>query len=263
MESSRECYTFTLVEQISQCAESKIYMADFYGLPAVCKHRFEKQYRHAKLDKKLREQRTLREARALARCRKHGIRCPAVYAVNRKDCKIIMEHIKGQTLKVVLDNELKQCSQREAGGGNEEGGAATPYAQQLLRGVGEVVGQLHNADVIHGDLTTCNFMVEDDTHGEGPARGLYPPALMPSGARKSLVVIDFGLVADKTSAEERAVDLYVLERAVVSAHPYLQSIASGVILEGYLNVVEPKKGKATLDRLEVVRSRGRKRSMIG
>ncbi|CCW70898.1 unnamed protein product [Phytomonas sp. Hart1] len=260
-------HTFTLAEPIAQCAEAKLYRADFYGLPAICKLRFRKLYRQVKLDQRLRELRTLREARALARCRKHGIRCPTLYAVNRKDCTIIMEYIKGRTLKLVLDDELKKITHGE----KKEEVKATPYALLLLRGVGEIVGQLHNANITHGDLTTCNFIVEDDVRAEFPSSFSSPtwilsspPAkLIPSGARKSLVVIDFGLVVDKNSAEERAVDLYVLERAVMSTHPYLQTIASTVILEGYMNVVEPKKGKATLDRLEVVRSRGRKRSMIG
>lgn len=64
--------------------------------------------------------------------------------------------------------------------------------------MGQMVARLHNHNLIHGDLTTSNFMIEEGTG--------------------DLVVIDFGLTAVSTSAEDMGVDLYVLERAFISTH---------------------------------------------
>lgn len=58
---------------------------------------------------------------------------------------------------------------------------------------------IDNSGVIHGDLTTSNMIYKDD----------------------QIYLIDFGLSYVKTSIEDRAVDLYVLERAFISTHPQL------------------------------------------
>lgn len=76
--------------------------------------------------------------------------------------------------------------------------------------------------------------------------------------------------------EERAVDLYVLERAFSSTHP-VPRLANGeegiphfdMVLQGYERTLREmgKKGEQfwtrTEKRLEEVRLRGRKRSMVG
>lgn len=285
-------------ELISQCAESKVYAADFCGTPAVLKHRFAKTYRHPILDQRLREQRTQREARALTRCRKFEVPAPTLFSVDKTDCTILMERIIGKTVRDVINithaeevhpnNRARSSSlpasprgastasntsqgpftpthssemQRTLSGGGGGGVSATPgpgvggvncnipagpivekLARELLTQMGSLIGHLHNGDIIHGDLTTSNFMVRD--------------------IDRSVVVIDFGLVKDSTNAEERAVDLYVLERAVISAHPYLSNVPEA-ILTGYRMSVDGAKALTTVARLEAVRARGRKRSMVG
>lgn len=276
-------------ELLSQCAESKVYSATFYGHAAVIKHRFAKEYRHNVLDQKLREQRTVREARALVRCRKLGARAPVVYSVDKLTCTIVMERIPGLSARDLIAGCADQAT-REAVG------------RRVLEAMGEIVGLLHRGDIIHGDLTTSNFIVTDEAllssapaatsspttpsasatttttvggAGSGvghdaavPLQGSgHEASLHPSGSTSisgaGLVVIDFGLVSDKNSAEERAVDLYVLERAVMSAHPLLEDVCAGYIWNGYIRTMDAAKGKLTLDRLIAVRARGRKRSMIG
>ena len=61
-----------------------------------------------------------------------------------------------------------------------------------------VAGQAAWGEHVHGDLTTSNVMV---CGGGG------------------VVLIDFGLSGVSSSAEDKAVDLYVLERAILSRHP--------------------------------------------
>ena len=75
------------------------------------------------------------------------------------------------------------------------------------------------------------------------------------------VLIDFGLAYISTLVEDKAVDLYVLERAFSSTHP-----ASEPLFASVLRAYEQKMGKewkAVSRRLDDVRLRGRKRSMVG
>lgn len=119
---------------------------------------------------------------------------------------------------------------------------------------------MHLAEIVHGDLTTSNMMLR-----------LLPPGSTPSF---EVVMIDFGLSSSSRMAEDRAVDLYVLERAFASTHPIplLESGEQGVphfdkVLEGYRLGVERRGVKGEwakiFARLEEVRLRGRKRSMVG
>jgi TP53 regulating kinase-like protein len=237
-------------ELLAQCAESKVFACNFYGKQAIWKHRFVKEYRHPVLDLKLREQRTVREARALVRCRKFGVPAPVVYSVDRNTCTIVMERIIG-------------ISARDLIHGCPDGSTRAVVAKRVLETIGEIVGLLHQGDMIHGDLTTSNFIVVGDILDDRSKQGAFPTAVADEPVtRNGLVVIDFGLVSDKNSAEERAVDLYVLERAVSSAHPLVENVAES-ILAGYARCIDSAKGKQTMDRLLAVRARGRKRSMIG
>ena len=279
---------------LSQCAESNVYVADFYGRPAVVKERPVKAYRHPTLDQKIREQRTAREARALVKCKRIGVPAPDVYAVDKVKCTIVMERLSGVTVRDFVNACPVAPGTVPAGGGladadpdepasttlppgassgfADDGAAASPLASSFSRAastggaasavlgmVGAVVGKLHEADKIHGDLTTSNFILVGDPAVllEAARRDEVPP-----GA--SVSVIDFGLVRESTGAEERAVDLYVLERAITSTHPLLPGHPSVHVEKGYRSTVVTKgKAEATLVRLKAVRARGRKRSMIG
>lgn len=118
--------------------------------------------------------------------------------------------------------------------------------------IGAQLAQMHGADVIHGDLTTSNMMLR-------------------AGDCLQLVLIDFGLASVSSFWEDKAVDLYVLERAFASTHPMSQALFHRV-LESYAQRTEalaPRSGKAQNAwhnihaRLQEVRLRGRKRSMVG
>lgn len=109
----------------------------------------------------------------------------------------------------------------------------------LARKVGRAVAKLHDGGVVHGDLTTSNMIVRDD--GE-------------------LVLIDFGLAYTTTLAEDKAVDLYVLERAISSAHSARGTLFQA-ILDEYRRV--SRHWTPTLQKFAEVRLRGRKRSMVG
>ena len=96
-------------------------------------------------------------------------------------------------------------------------------------------------------------MANEDGSGTGQAG---PEKLLDG----EIVLIDFGLASQSTQGEDRAVDLYVLERAFGSTHPRAEGLF-GEVLKAY---GESFRGaNVVLKRLEDVRMRGRKRSMLG
>lgn len=97
------------------------------------------------------------------------------------------------------------------------------------------------------------------------------------------MLIDFGLSFQSTLVEDKAVDLYVLERAFTSTHPASEPLFAAV-LDAYGQEVGAKAWESVWRRLEegsvplgrqvllvlcatdrklLVRLRGRKRSMVG
>jgi TP53 regulating kinase and related kinases len=147
-----------------------------------------------------------------------GVRVPRLLAVDEAEYTIEMEWVAGRKLKDHINDPDISPAQLRA----------------LLDRMGHLVLAVHEAGIIHGDLTTSNMLVDHQGH---------------------LVLIDFGLSYFKDSAEDRAVDLYVLERAFKSTHPALEDHFNRLLI-AYGN-------EAALKKLEVVRQRGRKKVAFG
>lgn len=77
----------------------------------------------------------------------------------------------------------------------------------------------------------------------------------------TLYLIDFGLGYIENVAEDKGVDLYVLERALLSTHPDTEALFE-VILESYCKAYG-KGSQEVISKLNEVRMRGRKRTMVG
>ena len=73
-------------------------------------------------------------------------------------------------------------------------------------------------------------------------------------------MIDFGLSSVSKAAEDKAVDLYVLERAFLSTHPNTEEFFEKII--DFYGKTSPTS-KPVLTRLEAVRARGRKKLCFG
>lgn len=82
---------------------------------------------------------------------------------------------------------------------------------------------MHNSGVVHGDLTTSNMLLKPPIALEIEMKDsvLTPFALLNSDNIGTVYMIDFGLSYVSNNPEDMAVDLYVLERAIGSAHPRL------------------------------------------
>jgi len=168
-------------------------------------------------------------------------------------------------LNAWLDNEGKEFgvpdevrAERERGGRvrdlEAEALVDVEGIMNLMGRIGEAVGKMHKVGVVHGDLTTSNLMLKPDS-------SYIPTEGSGTNLEGTIVIIDFGLASQTTMDEDRAVDLYVLERAFGSTHPRLESLW-GEVLKGYERGVG-KDGPKVLRKLEDVRMRGRKRSMLG
>ncbi|KAL2272523.1 hypothetical protein FJTKL_06516 [Diaporthe vaccinii] len=247
-------------ELITQGAEGLLYKT-FYlqpSLPCALKHRPPKPYRHPILDARLTRQRILAEARILAKARREGVPVPAVYCVDEAQGWMMIEWVAGQPVRARVNAWLGDKTEAEVLRGEGEGGGGNAELVALMRRVGAAVGALHAAGIVHGDLTTSNMMLRPDSVGVNGGDG-------EDGGEGSIlageiVIIDFGLASQGQSEEDRAVDLYVLERAFLSTHPRTEKLF-GEVLAGYARAF--KGSKTVLRKLEDVRMRGRKRSMLG
>lgn len=132
-----------------------------------------------------------------------------------------------------------------------------PYnnvVKESLLKVGQQIGILHWNDYVHGDLTSSNIVLVKDPRGTNS----WTPYL-----------IDFGLGSMSNMVEDKGVDLYVLERAIISTHSSYSDKYVEWIMQGFSQVYEQhgvvgqKKLKDLIKRFHEVRMRGRKRSMIG
>ena len=232
---------------ITQGAEALLYRTSFLtpSTPAALKIRLPKPWRHPALDARLTRQRVLAEARVLLKCAREGVAVPAVLGVGCEEGWVAVEWVEGGTVKEAVRGRVV---------GDEEGAEAA--MKDLMRRIGGAVGKLHSVGVVHGDLTTSNMMLRRRKGGEDGGEEVTGNAALAG----EIVLIDFGLAVQTVQEEDRAVDLYVLERAFGSTHPREEGMF-GELLEGYR--VAFKGSKGTLRRLEDVRMRGRKKSMIG
>ena len=221
---------------IKQGAEALVFKLDYLSKPTLLKVRPRKGYRHPTLDQRLTRHRCVSEAKLLYRCRGLGVPCPALYFIDETRGEIYMEWIPGHSVRTVLDKLLLNSGEK-----------GMEAATKLMENIGVAVAKLHAVDVVHGDLTTSNIIMKsgDNEEGEG---GL------------EVVLIDFGLGFVSSSEEDKAVDLYVLERAFTSTHPHAEEMFK-ITLEAYEK--EFAGSKPVIKRLKEVRLRGRKRSMIG
>ncbi|KAL0227843.1 hypothetical protein RCL1_003986 [Eukaryota sp. TZLM3-RCL] len=210
---------------IAQGAEARVFKTDFHGRECLVKHRFPKQYRHPELDTSLREKRTNSEVKLLIKARSFGLPVPSLYLVDTKLCKIYMEYISGNPLRVVIHGLEPSFS------------SSLPTISSFFTQYGKLIAKLHTHDIVHGDLTTSNVLV--------------------SQSNSDLVLIDFGLAFPAASIEDKAVDLGVLEKSLVSSHINPHQLFQ-FFIEGYQESYE--KSKEVLNRLEKVRQRGRKRT---
>ncbi|TAQ88068.1 hypothetical protein B7494_g3597 [Chlorociboria aeruginascens] len=248
-------YPSTPPRLITQGAEALLYRSTYLlpTIPCALKYRPPKPYRHPILDLRLTKHRILSEARVLVKCRREGVPVPAVYALDETSGWLMIEWIDGEVVRIRLNEWLK----RRRDNGVAEG-VDDAELRGLMQTVGSAVGRMHGVGVVHGDLTTSNLMLRPKNlvNVNGNREGATEINVLDG----EVVIIDFGLASQSIQDEDRAVDLYVLERAFGSTHPRAASLFKEV-LSAYGTSFKGANG--VLKKLEDVRMRGRKRSMLG
>ncbi len=206
-----------LEKLLKKGAEASLYRTEWFGDEVIRKARILKTFRQLNLDIKLRESRTRREALFLREAKRAGITTPLVYFVDLIKAEIIMQFIPGRSLKEIIESDdedisLKWCTE-----------------------VGRYVARLHKVDMIHGDLTTSNFVISHD----------------------KLVMMDFGLSFYSQRLEDRAIDIHLLNMVVQSAHNNYAENIMHAVLQGYQEIASKSNSLRLLERIKVVERRGR------
>eukprot|EP01038_Epipyxis_sp_PR26KG_P008057 gene8057-10915_t len=235
---------------ICQGAEGVVYFSSFTNKPAIIKERLKKNYRIPELDSKLNKQRLLQEVRCIVKCRRAGILAPCIYLIEMEKNRIWMEYINGQTMKAFLRVNFA----------SEQMLLPSSIFIQLSNEIGRSIGKMHDIDIVHGDLTTSNIMIRNNNDNSDNNETNNSDNNNQLNHVDRIVIIDFGLGMMKCTVEDKAVDLYVLERAFLSTHPGSEPLVAA-ILNSYR--FSCRNGAAILTKLEQVRQRGRKREMIG
>lgn len=176
------------MESQKKGAEANLYVKG----DVVEKVRVEKKYRHPHLDGRLRKQRTRREAKNLKKALEAGVNVPKVLHVSEKDFTLTIEYLGGVLAKDVFD-----------GAGD---------VRELSQKIGVQLRMLHDANLVHNDLTTSNLIVR--------AGRVY--------------MIDFGLSYHTTRLEDRAMDLVVFKKSIDATH----TKKSEIIWENLINAYD-------------------------
>ena len=195
---------------IYQGAEAKIFLLE--DLSLVIKDRIKKNYRIEELDKKIRKRRTKSEIKLLKKS-SEIINSPKVK--KESDYEFEMDFIDGKKLSDYLDSFSI----------NEQ--------KKILRKIGESVAKLHSENIIHGDLTTSNMILN----------------------KGEIYFIDFGLGYISRRIEDKAVDLHLLRQALEARHFKNWEILFKEFLKGYKNFSNDYK--KVLERFKAVERRGR------
>lgn len=225
-------------EVLNQGAEAKLFIGEFNGKQCLVKERFQKKYRHPDLDTQLTRERMRAESKAISRCTAAGILTPKLFHMDLNERRIYMEYLERSiTAKTYINELVPSVADAEL---------RVSKLNELAKRIGNVVGKMHANNIIHGDLTTSNILLNPKTD---------------DFAEYDLVAIDFGLSNYGHSGEQKGVDLYVLERALLSTH-------SGVptLFESILNAYKEANSKdwpGVIQKFEEIRARGRKRTMVG
>jgi TP53 regulating kinase-like protein len=193
---------------VKRGAEADIYIIEWAGKKAVSKVRAPKPYRHQELDATIRKHRTIHEASFMSAAKAAGVMSPFVHFVDPVGAETIMEFVEGDNVRDAITPDL--CYE-----------------------MGRYAALLHASNIIHGDLTTSNFI-----------------------ANKKLVLLDFGLSYYSERIEDMATDIRLIKEVFTSAHIAVKK-ALPRFVEGYASVAGNKRTDKILENVKEIEQRGR------
>jgi Kae1-associated kinase Bud32 len=123
---------------------------------------------------------------------------------------IKMQHINGKRIKDILNKN---------------------NYRRICKNIGLAITKLHKYNIIHGDLTTSNIIIT-------------------KGAEQQLFFIDFGLGFHSSRIEDKAVDIRLLQQALISTH-------SSIADKCWKQIIKSYKNKDVLNRIKTIDKRRR------
>jgi TP53 regulating kinase-like protein len=189
-------------------AESNIYLTKWYNKKAISKIRIPKIYRQRMLDDDLRKRRTISESRMITLAKEFGLRTPYIYFVDPLRAEIVMEFISGIRASNVLSSSI--CFD-----------------------IGKFVSTLHLFNIIHGDVTPSNFIVN-----------------------RKITMIDMGLSFYSTRKEDKAMDIRLFKEILKSTYHSSYSEFFETFLDGYRSI-NSKELEKILKRVDEIDTRKR------
>ena len=208
---------------VKRGAEADIYRTTWgsnSNKSAILKIRKPKQYRTPQLDAQIRRQRTIRESHMLSHVRSLGVLTPLVYMVDPRKSEIIMQDVPGTPVQNLAGDLIISLSLR----------------------IGRMVGALHRGSVMHGDLTTSNFLY-DKQHD-------------------MLYMIDFGLSQNTPKPEDHAVDMRLIKEILNSAHAGIMKDSWKLLLRGHASVVGRQRHARIRQLVSEIEGRGRYATVV-
>jgi len=198
---------------VKKGAEADLYQTNWQNSKAILKIRKAKKYRNSLLDSKIRKHRTIKESQMLSLVKSYGISAPLVYFVNLQNTSITMQEIPGTPVHDLPESKIIKLS----------------------KDIGKLVGTLHKNGVMHGDLTTSNFIL----------------------FQNKVYVIDFGLSQISIKPEDHAVDLRLIKEILNSAHAKIMASSWKNFLNGYKSIVGSAYYAKITKLVSDIESRGR------
>lgn len=199
-------------------AEADIYITTWNGRKSILKIRKRKEYRNEILDNRIRTLRTIREAKMISEVKSLGVNTPLVYFVDQNKFKIYLQFIPGKLVRDLPNKMIiKTCEK-----------------------IGKIVGTLHKNGIMHGDVTTSNFILASDR----------------------LITLDFGLAQRTERIEDHAIDLRLFKEVLNSAHVAVVNPAWLSFLRGYGKIVGNSRKEQVILQVLGIEKRGRYANVI-
>ena len=208
----------SLLKLLKRGADADIYLTTWNGMKSILKIRKKKDYRNEILDTRIRTLRTIREAKMISEVKSFGVSTPLIYFVNQKKCEIFLQYVSGKLVKDLPGNVIiKICKE-----------------------IGRIVGILHKNGIMHGDLTTSNFIL----------------------TKERLIIMDFGLAQKTEKVEDHAIDLRLFKEVLNSAHVDIVGKSWQSFLHGYKKIVGGTRMERVIAQVSVIEKRGRYANVV-
>ena len=198
---------------IKKGAEGDIFLTLWNSKKSLMKIRKKKDYRNPELDHRIRKQRTIREAEIIQEVKSFGVLAPLIFFIDTKNCSIMMQYVVGKPVHSLSGISFVRVS----------------------KDLGKIVGKMHKNGIMHGDLTTSNFLI----------------------SKEKIFVIDFGLSVRTSKPEDHAVDLRLFKEILNSAHVNEMENAWRNFLSGYKRIVGQSRYIKIINLVSLIESRGR------